>query len=336
VVRRGLAGASLGAGAIHASAVSDHTEHSAQLVFFIAVAALQVGWALAVWRRASWPLLAGGAALNFVVMVVWILSRTVGLSGVPGAEHAQPLGLKDGVATVLELVLVAGVGSLIPEAGRRLRLASGAMASWVTIASIGTLTAAGLAAPGHHHDEKGHADEGTGLAASGPHRERDGRSHETGDLVAAENHDEAPAHTNEDPAAASHGHNGPGHENHHAVAGHTHEGEDHGAPGHVHIPGHVHSGSGPHDQHEAAHDHPGPTGAAAPHEGAEHDHPSGPEAGRDHDHDAGPGHDQGEGGGHDHGGGGGHDHCNEEGPENPVVTQVREAVQALGLGCIRQ
>src|SRR5919204_4405960 len=110
VVRRGLAGASLGAGVIHASVVPDHAEHLLQLLFFVAVATFQVAWALVVLRRWSWPVLAAGAVVNAGVIAVWVLSRTVGLSGVPGADHPEPVGLKDGIASGLEFTLVVVAG----------------------------------------------------------------------------------------------------------------------------------------------------------------------------------------------------------------------------------
>jgi hypothetical protein len=337
VLRRGLAAASLGAGAIHVSAAFDHTEHTAQLGFFLVVAALQVQWAVLVLRRASWPLLTTGAALNAFVVLVWIVSRTVGLPGVPGAEDVQPLGLKDGASSALEFLLVAGIGSLIPEAGRRLTLASGRMASWVTVASIGALTAAGLAAPGHDHGEgRGGAE----IAASGHHDPdgSDGRTRDAGDLAVGTDHD-VPGHTHQAAdRTASKYHDDDGHTHAlgelitattHNLPGHTHEGVDHGAPGHVHSPAHLHapgqthSGSpGPDHEQEAEHDH---GTEAAPSQGHGH--------GADHSEDGsrhgGEGDDHREGGDH----GDNHDHC-PAGPENPILTQLRKAAEALELGCI--
>jgi hypothetical protein len=339
VVRCGLGGASLGAGVIHGSAAFDHAEHPAQLVFFIAVAALQVAWAVIVLRRASWPLLKAGAAFNAGVIMVWIVSRTVGLPGVPGAEAPEPFGLKDGVASGLEFLLVAGVGSLIPAAGRHLRLASGTVASWVIIAGIGAVTVAGLAAPGHDDDEAVHSHRNGRFATSGDHHDDGtgqagpaGHAHGPGEPAALGHQPAEPGHTHAgmDLGAADHHSHGPSSPVSHTGSADTGEGGyhavSHGGRGHVYIPGHLHPEPGPHDrhdQHEAAQDHPGGGAGAAPHD---------PHEGAEHDHGSGAAPDPG----HDHSGGGGHeDHCSAEG-ENPVLTQVREALQALGLGCVRR
>jgi hypothetical protein len=343
VVRRGLAGASLGAGLIHAAATFDHAEHRAPLIFFVTVAVVQVTWGLALLLgRWSGRGLAAGAVLNAGVAVVWVMSRTAGLSGIPGAEEPEAVGLADGIATGLELVLVAAVASLIPVAGRRLALASGPLMSWLVVAGVGALTTAGLAAPGHHDGRAGHRHDGDEVAGAGDHHDEGAEhSHGTGELAADGSHESEPTH--------GHGSTGEAHAGDHhdesphslvpAGAGHGHDeapAAPHGAPGHQHTPGHVHPESGPvdgHDHHQAAHGHPAGSEAAAdhPHEGADHDHGSGAPADPGHDREGG-GHDQG--GGHDHEGG--HDHCSEQGGDNPVLSQLQKATQALGLGCVHR
>ncbi|HEY3238392.1 MAG TPA: hypothetical protein VGL92_02420 [Acidimicrobiia bacterium] len=322
----------MGAGLIHASAAPGHRAHAALFAFFVTVAVLQLLWGLAVLRWAGWPLLIAGAALNSVVAATWVLSRTAGLPGVPGAEHVEPVGFKDGVSSLLELALVLSVAGLLPQAAGRLRAASAPMASWVVVAAIGALTTAAVAAPGHHHDETGHRHAGLAGAAhsddghahtaaelAAPGHAGGGHTHEAGDVaLAPHDHDgEGQAHHGGQVTAPGHRHDGvgSGHVPDSALliaAGHDHE------PGHVHSPEHHHAGStGPDNGHEAAHD-----GEAA------HDHGAGtaPEQGSGHDHEAGPGH-------HDGGHEGGHDHCYEA-PGNPVVTTVQETARALGVGCL--
>jgi hypothetical protein len=333
VVRYGLAAASIGAGLIHASAASDHGAHAAQLTFFVTVAVLQLLWGLALLRRAAWPLLVAGAALNLVVAAIWVLSRTSGLPAVPGAEHAEPVGFKDGVSSLLELVLVLSVAGLVPRAARGLRFltASGAMASWVVVAGIGTLTAAAVAAPGHHQDESGHTHSGPAGIAVDHHHDGDDHGHTPAELAAPGHGDGAGGHADDaadrhkhvadDAGVASHDHN---------AGSHVHDGAtllaagDHHEPGHVHSPQHHHSEAASSDDgHGAAHDHEAGTSSE---QGSGHDHGTGtaPEDGPGHDHGDDPGH-------HD---GGGHDHCHEAGGGNPLVSAVQETARALGLGCL--
>jgi hypothetical protein len=330
VVRYGLTAASTGAGLIHASAAFDHGAHAAQLAFFVTIAVLQLLWGLAVLRRVSWPLLVAGAALNSAVVAIWVLSRTAGLPGVPGAEHAEPVGFKDGVSSLLEVVLVVSVAGLLPRVAGRLRLltASGSMTSWVVVAGIGILAAAAVAAPGYYHDETGHTPTGPAGIASA-HLD-DGHGHTPADVAAPGHLGGGLRHTHEggELGFTPHDHEGNGSSHAHdsavlIAAGPHHE------PGHVHSPEHHQAEpTGPHDGHGAAHDH---TAGTAPDDGSGHDHGAGtaPEQGPGHDHEAAPGHH--DGGDHN---GGGHDHCHEAGPGNPLVTTVQETARALGLGCL--
>jgi hypothetical protein len=326
VFRYGLAAASVGAGLIHVSAASDHGAHAAQLAFFVTVAALQVLWGVAVLRWATWPLLVAGAALNSAIVAIWVLSRTAGLPGVPGAEHAEPVGFKDGLPSLLELMLVLSVAGLLPRVAGRLRLltASGSMATWVVVAGIGALAAAAVAAPGHHHDETRHTHTGpAGDAAAHPD---DGHGHTPAELAApGDRGGDGHTHDAGDAGVTPHDHAG-------SDSSHVHDGAVLIAAGHHHEPGHAHSPehhhSAPTGPHDAAHDHAAGT---APDDGSGHDHGAGtaPDQGPGHDHEAGPGHH--DGGGHE---GGGHDHCRDAGPGNPLVTTVQETARALGLGCL--
>src|SRR5918993_5002891 len=80
--------------------VDEPTSHG---VFFLAVAWLQVGVALALgrWRRRPEPWLAA-VAVDGGVLLVWLASRT---AGVPESRHAG-VGLPDSVAAGLEAVVV--------------------------------------------------------------------------------------------------------------------------------------------------------------------------------------------------------------------------------------
>jgi hypothetical protein len=137
LVKNGLVAASIGAGAIHLWAAWAHYDFTRELVFFVVVAALQL-WLAAVvlWvRSVPWSLLIGGAAANAAVVVVWVLTRTTGLPGMPKATHMdmdrimdraaksqhahgfmvhkETFGLLDTTCSLLEIGFVVGVLMLV-------------------------------------------------------------------------------------------------------------------------------------------------------------------------------------------------------------------------------
>jgi hypothetical protein len=331
VLRYALAAAFLGAGLIHVSAIFDHLDHPVVVTFFALLAVVQVGWAVAVLRRPTPFLLKVGAVLSAGVVGIWIVSRTTGLPGVPGAEEPEAFGLKDVVASALEVLVVAGVASQLAARAQGLRLASGRLASGLVISAIGVLTAAGLAAPGHGHHHEG-ADHGHSESrAAGDHaHEEAARGHGSETGPGADHHAAAGAHEH---ASGSHdlpagpgGRHDDGHA-HEADPGHVHDDghdhpapslaqaagaaeHDHNAPGHVLDPSHHHA---PGHVHDPSHHHPAP----------EHSDQASGHAEPGH---AEPGHG---GGNHDE-----HDTCTNPLPANQAVTAVQEAAQStLGVGC---
>ncbi len=132
--------ASLLAAAVHLVVVPEHlTEWWVFAAFFVTVAAGQVLTAAAVLWRPLPAYLAMALGGNVLVIVVWVVSRTVGLPvgppvtdmtaglGDPGrggyGAHAvgvpEPAGVLDVGASVLELVTVVALLVLLPAAYRR-------------------------------------------------------------------------------------------------------------------------------------------------------------------------------------------------------------------------
>jgi hypothetical protein len=70
-----------------------------------------------------------GAVGNALVIVVWILSRTVGLPWGPEAGQAEPVGFVDALSTAYEALLVAGAAALAWSATRRELRSGGAQAA---------------------------------------------------------------------------------------------------------------------------------------------------------------------------------------------------------------
>jgi hypothetical protein len=163
VVRWLLAACSVGAAVLHFGYSPSHfAEYWLYGLFFVVVAWLQLAWALGVILR-RWPwLLLAGVALNAGVIVVWILSRTVGVWVGPNATVSEAVSFPDTLSTALEALIV--IGSLVllihpPLVKRRFR------ARWLTPLAAGSAIvviagSAGYAltprfAAGHDHSAAG-------------------------------------------------------------------------------------------------------------------------------------------------------------------------------------
>ena len=114
---------SIGAAVIHVVVVPEHIEQYLQAgVFFVVLAAFQFAWGIAWLRDPSKWIAVVGLAVNLITIVIWVWSRTIGLpvGAEPGA--VEPVGYRDVLATVLEVVL-AGVlvATLMEGRVRRIR-----------------------------------------------------------------------------------------------------------------------------------------------------------------------------------------------------------------------
>lgn len=114
--RAGAAICALAAASLHVVAMADHMDHHAALGrAFLGVAALQVLWAAMLVRTRSRGVVVAGMALMAAAIVIWVLSRTQGISWFPGLEAIEPLGWRDLTAQAFQLLaLVAGVLLLVP------------------------------------------------------------------------------------------------------------------------------------------------------------------------------------------------------------------------------
>lgn len=109
VVLRCLAVTSVVVAVIHFAVAGEHfAEYWAFGVFFLVVAWLQLGWAVAVVVRPTRELLASAVLMNAAIIGVYIITRTVGdvIGPTPGA--VEPLGFGDVLSTACEAIIVAG------------------------------------------------------------------------------------------------------------------------------------------------------------------------------------------------------------------------------------
>jgi hypothetical protein len=110
----GLAAFSVGAAAIHFAVVFEHfAEYTLYGVFFLVISWAQVIWpAVLLWRPSRlWLWL--GIAGNYVVIAVYVVSRTAGIPFGPNLHNPESVGALDVVSCVLEFGLIAGCAALL-------------------------------------------------------------------------------------------------------------------------------------------------------------------------------------------------------------------------------
>ena len=109
VVLGGLAMLSVLAAVIHFAVAGSHfQEYWLFGVFMLGVAWLQLGWAATALFRPTRLLVSSGAVLNAAVIVVYVLTRTVGDMVGPDPGDVEPAGFGDLLCTVAEAAIVAG------------------------------------------------------------------------------------------------------------------------------------------------------------------------------------------------------------------------------------
>lgn len=109
-----LAALSIVAGGIHAVAAPPHfAEAWARGAFFVLLATFQLTWGALVYTRPSTRALRVGAAVNLVVMGVWIGSRIVGAPFGPDQWQPESIGPLDLAATASEALIVGLCGAFL-------------------------------------------------------------------------------------------------------------------------------------------------------------------------------------------------------------------------------
>jgi len=140
VVLAGLAMLSVLAAVIHFAVAGSHfQEYWLFGVFMLGVAWLQLGWAATALFRPTRLLVSSGAVLNAAVIVVYILTRTVGDIVGPDPGDVEPAGFGDLLCTVAEAAIVAGCLWLLVT--RVSRVVRRGQASLAAAAGAGVLAA---------------------------------------------------------------------------------------------------------------------------------------------------------------------------------------------------
>jgi len=115
---------SMAAALIHLAVIEQHwTQYWLYGAFFIAVGLAQQAWAVAIPAAQTRLLLSGGVVGNALVVLTWIITRTVGSLIGPAATVPARAGFGDLVATALQVLIVAGGLALLT---RQLEVRTGA------------------------------------------------------------------------------------------------------------------------------------------------------------------------------------------------------------------
>jgi hypothetical protein len=97
------------AGLLHLAFAREHLHEWVPFgLFFLASGFFQVIWAVMVFSPRSRAFFVIGLVVNAGTVILWAVTRTVGLPIGPEPWTAEAVGAPDVVATVLEMVVVAG------------------------------------------------------------------------------------------------------------------------------------------------------------------------------------------------------------------------------------
>jgi hypothetical protein len=146
--------ASLGAGAIHATAAGAHSEHRAAVVAFVLTAIAQLGWGAWALGRAGRLGYLLGAAINAAALGGWVLAKTSGIGFVAGLDARESAQFADTVAAMLAAIAIAGALA----AGRPAQSPSGSptMRGVAAVATAALVIPAMVATTSHSHPGHDH------------------------------------------------------------------------------------------------------------------------------------------------------------------------------------
>jgi hypothetical protein len=159
-----LAALSLGAGAIHFAFSGEHFDVTWYYgLFFAFMAWFQLSWAAALIVKPSRNLLLAGAAVNAVIIGVWVVTRTTGLPFGPESGNPESIGLADALSTAFEagivlLALAVVIRPALAQQSIRPSLGFGALGvSGLAVAVVSTMALTPSFASEHEHS---HSDGG--------------------------------------------------------------------------------------------------------------------------------------------------------------------------------
>ncbi len=150
--------AAFGAGLIHAAAIGPHNGHGVMPGLFALAAVAGLASGVAVVARPTRPVLSVVVLAHLVMVVTWVLSRTVGVGFVEGLETSESVGFPDAVAAGFEVVVVVVGGLWGMRRQDRVALPQRVVAAAVAPAALAVMLLCGpavfvAATDTHGHDE---------------------------------------------------------------------------------------------------------------------------------------------------------------------------------------
>ncbi len=145
-------------GLIHLEASIDHRDRIVIAIGFAAMAITQLAVAGLIFIRPSPTVVFGMGALHTGIALVWIMSRTIGLAFIPGAEHPARVGVSDVVANTFSIAVVAfTIVALSLDRSDQALTRTATPRTIRLVASVGALilTVAAISVPHDHADHPG-------------------------------------------------------------------------------------------------------------------------------------------------------------------------------------
>jgi hypothetical protein len=144
-----LTAALLAAGVLHAAVVPAQLHGSTTAgAFFVLLTALELGMAVQVMGRPRGSVLVGAAVISVAPLVVWLYSSLFGLPFLPKPGVAEPVGLADSAATLLEIVALLAVWMLARDGRGSARPRASAHVRGIALVAMLAVAAVGLGGTG--------------------------------------------------------------------------------------------------------------------------------------------------------------------------------------------
>src|SRR5262245_23073815 len=162
-VRAFVAACVFGAAAIHFGFAPDHFGESRfHGAFFFLAGWAQLAFGLAVILKPSRTVLRFGILLNVAIVVLWVVSRVAGMPFGDDPWVAEAVTFPDTLATVLEVLAIAGsyvllTGGLARRALPRTVAVVGGIGVALALVGLTTASVAPALSGGHRHAAAGHA-----------------------------------------------------------------------------------------------------------------------------------------------------------------------------------
>ena len=155
---------SVGAGVVHGAAVGIHAGHPVLVRIFVVCTLLQVGWGVVALERGGRRVAMAGALINGAAVLGWIITRTKGISFIPGLETAETPQAADTLCALLGALaaFAAWAGTVPTIASSRRRAPSFVVALMLTTAGLATVRE-----HQHSHDEEQAAESAFVVDANG-------------------------------------------------------------------------------------------------------------------------------------------------------------------------